>query len=56
MALITRNAKDYRSMSAQLMSQNLPIISGPFGIFCVLRHPKTAWKLKFRGRFWTFYI
>ena len=39
MSLITRNAKDYRSMTAQLMSQNLPIISGPFGIFCVLRHP-----------------
>ena len=39
MSLIARNAKDYRSMTAQLMSQNLPIISGPFGIFCVLRHP-----------------
>ena len=26
-------------MTAQLMSQNLPIISGPFGMFCVLRHP-----------------
>ena len=26
-------------MTAQLMSQNLPIVSGPFGIFCVLRHP-----------------
>ena len=39
MSLITRNTKDYRSMTAQLMSQNLPIISGPFGIFCVLRHP-----------------
>ena len=34
-----RNAKEYRSMTAQLMSQNLPIVSGPFGIFCVLRHP-----------------
>ena len=39
MSLITRNAKEYRSMTAQLMSQNLPIVSGPFGIFCVLRHP-----------------
>ena len=26
-------------MTAQSMSQNLPIVSGPFGIFCVLRHP-----------------
>ena len=39
MSLITRNATEYRSMTAQLMSQNLPIVSGPFGIFCVLRHP-----------------
>ena len=39
MSLITRNAKEYRSMTAQLMSQNLPIVSGPFGMFCVLRHP-----------------
>ena len=39
MSLITRNAKEYRSMTAQLMSQNLPTVSGPFGIFCVLRHP-----------------
>ena len=39
MSLITRNAEEYRSMTAQLMSQNLPIVSGPFGIFCVLRHP-----------------
>ena len=37
MSLITRNAKEYRSMTTQLMSQN--IVSGPFGIFCVLRHP-----------------
>ena len=29
MSLITRNAKEYRSMTAQLMSQNLPIVSGP---------------------------
>ena len=35
MSLITRNAKEYRSMTAQ----NLPIVSGPFGNFCVLRHP-----------------
>ena len=35
MSLITRNAKEYRSMTAhcQLMSQNLLIVSGPFGIF-----------------------
>ena len=39
MSLITRNAKEYRSLTAQLMSQNLPIVSGPYGIFCVLRHP-----------------
>ena len=39
MSLITRNAKEYRSMTAQLMSQNLPIVSSSFGIFCVLRHP-----------------
>ena len=26
-------------MTAQLMSQNLPIVNGPFGIFCVLSHP-----------------
>ena len=39
MSLITRNAKEYRSMTAQLMSQNLPIVSCSFGIFCVLRHP-----------------
>ena len=39
MSLITRNAKEYRSMTAQLMSQNLRIVSGPFGILCVLRHP-----------------
>ena len=37
MSLITRNAKEYRSMTTQLMSQN--IVSGPFGIFCVLRNP-----------------
>ena len=35
MSLITRNAEEYRSMTAQ----NLPIVSGPLGIFCVLRHP-----------------
>ena len=35
MSLITRNAEEYRSLTAQ----NLPIVSGPFGIFCVLRHP-----------------
>ena len=34
-----RNAKEYRSMTAQLMSQNLPIVSCSFGNFCVLRHP-----------------
>ena len=40
MSLITRNAKEYRSVTAQLMSQNLPIVSCCFiGIFCVLRHP-----------------
>ena len=39
MAVITRNAEEYRSMTAQLMSQNLPIVRGPFGIFCVLRYP-----------------
>ena len=38
MSLIARNPKEYRSMTAQFMSQNLPIVSGPFGIF-VLRHP-----------------
>ena len=27
MSLITRNAKEYRSVTAQLMSQNLPIVS-----------------------------
>ena len=26
-------------MTTQLMSQNLLIVSGPFGIFCVLCHP-----------------
>ena len=39
MSLITPNAKEYRSMTAQLMSQNLPIVSCYFRIFCVLRHP-----------------
>ena len=39
MSLITRNAKEYQSVTAQLMSQNLPIVSCSFGIFCVLRHP-----------------
>ena len=39
MSLITRNAEEYRSMTAQLMSQNLPIVSSPSGFFCVLRHP-----------------
>ena len=39
MSLITRNAEEYRSMTAQLMSQNVPIVSSPSGIFCVLRHP-----------------
>ena len=39
MSLITRNAKEYQSMTAELMSQNLPVVSGPFGIFGVLRHP-----------------
>ena len=38
MSLIARNPKEYRSMTAQFMSENLPIVSGPFGIF-VLRHP-----------------
>ena len=39
MSLITRNAKEYQSMTAQLMSQNPPIVSCSFWIFCVLRHP-----------------
>ena len=39
MSLITRNAKEYRSMTAQLMSQNLPIVSCSFEILCVLRYP-----------------
>ena len=39
MSLITRNAKEYRSMTAQLISQNLPIVNSSFGIFCVLGHP-----------------
>ena len=39
MSLITRNAEEYRSMTAQLMSQNVPIVSSPSEIFCVLRHP-----------------
>ena len=39
MPLITRNAKENRSMTAQLMSQDLFIVSGPFGFFCVLGHP-----------------
>ena len=39
MSLITRNAEEYRSMTAQLMSQNVPIVSSPSGIFCVLRDP-----------------
>ena len=39
MSLTTRNTKEYRRMNAQLMSQNLPIVSSSFGIFCVLRHP-----------------
>ena len=39
MSLITLNTKEYRSVTAQLMSQNLPIVSCSFGIFCVLRHP-----------------
>ena len=38
MSLITRNAKEYRSVTAQLMSQNLPIVSCSFRISCVLRH------------------
>ena len=33
MSLITRNAKEYRSVTAQLMSQNLPIVNYSFGIF-----------------------
>ena len=33
MSLTTRNAEEYRSMTAQLMSQNLPIVSGPSGFF-----------------------
>ena len=32
-------------MTAQLMSQNLLIVSGPFGIFCVLRHPNNHFVL-----------
>ena len=36
MSLITCNAKEYRSVTAQLMSQNLPIVSCSFGIFCVI--------------------
>ena len=36
MPLMTRNAKEYRSMTAQLMSQNLPIVSCSFGIFCAV--------------------
>ena len=39
MSLITRNTKENRNMTAQLMSQDVPIVSGPFGIFCVLGHP-----------------
>ena len=39
MSLIARNAKEYRSVIAQLMSQNVPIVSRSFGIFCVFRHP-----------------
>ena len=39
MSLITRNAKEYGSVTAQLMSQNLPIVGCSFGIFCVLGHP-----------------
>ena len=39
MSLITRNAKEYRSMTAQFVSQNQPIVSCSSGIFCVLRHP-----------------
>ena len=37
MSLITRNAKEYRSMTAQLMSQNLPERS--LRDFLSLRHP-----------------
>ena len=33
MSLITRNAKEFRSMTAQLMSQNLLIVSVPSGFF-----------------------
>ena len=33
MSLITRNAKEYRSVTAQLMSQNLPIVAVPSGFF-----------------------
>ena len=33
MSLITREVEEYRSMTAKLMSQNLSIVSGPFGIF-----------------------
>ena len=36
MSLIT---KEYRSVTAQLTSQNLTIVSCCFGIFCVLRDP-----------------
>ena len=39
MSLITRNAKKNRSITALLMSPYLPIVSGLFGTFCVLRHP-----------------
>ena len=39
MSLITSNAKKNRSITALLMSPYLPIVSGLFGIFCVLRHP-----------------
>ena len=39
MTLMTRDAKEYRSTTAKLMSQNLPNVSGPFGILCVLHHP-----------------
>ena len=38
MSLIIRKAKEYRSMTAQLMSQNLPTVSVPFGILS-LCHP-----------------
>ena len=33
MSLITRNAKEYRSVTVQLMSQNLLIVSVPSGFF-----------------------